>query len=111
MLGSSGWVKSSGSLKYTNVRIIEEVAPIIALKLQALLPKSSLLLPCSKEKDGKGKEAPKRPRSLMSKTALSNSENDQALQNLVKEEEESKRPDTLLMKSMEMQGLDKVEFG
>ena len=109
MLGSSGWVKSSGSLKYTNVRIIGRGGSHNRPQVASVTPQKQPSPTVVKKKTEKEKKRAEKIEKLMSKTALSNSEMTK-LAKLVKEEEESKRPDTLLMKSMEMQGLDKVEF-
>lgn len=109
MLGSSGWVKSSGSLKYSNVELIgrsrRATQPHAAKTATVKQPSKA----AEKRKTEKEVKRTEKIAKLMSKTALSNSEMSK-LAKLVKQEEEAKRSDTLKMKSLEVQGLDKVEF-
>lgn len=111
LLGGSGWVKSSGSLKYSRVMLIGRGRKVAPSQAQAAKPKAvkqPSLAAIKKKAEQEAKRAEKIAK-LMDKTALSNSEMSK-LARLVKKEEESKRSDTLKMKSLEMQGLDKVEF-
>lgn len=112
MLGSSGWVKSSGSLKYSKVMLIGHGRKVPASQAQAAKPTPAVKQPSLAEVKRKAEKEAKRAEKiakLMDKTALSNSEMSK-LARLVKKEEESKRSDSLKMKSLEVQGLDKVEF-
>lgn len=107
LLGSSGWVKSSGSLKYSNVAIIGRN---YKAKQVAAAPKKVATPPApDKRKVEREKKRSEKMSKLLDKTALSNSEMNK-LAKLVKEEEEEKRPDSLKMKSLELKGLDRVEF-
>lgn len=111
LLGSSGWIKSSGSLKYSNVAIIGQQArtkPRPAATDENLARKIQ-----EKKAEADRKRAEKEVKrqekidKLINKTAMTKSDMNK-LAKLVKEEEEAKRPDTL--KTLELHGLDKVEF-
>lgn len=113
LLGSSGWVKSSGSLKYYNVAIIGRQSHLIAQ--EAPRNQAPAKQPAKPKVDPK-KEAKKEARQekrqakidkLVDKVNISNSEMNK-LAKLMKDEEEDKKPDSL--KTLEVIGMDKVEF-
>ncbi len=109
LLGSSGWVKSSGSLKYSNVSIIGRSRKSTPTQVASTAPTKQPSPSSERRRLDKEAKRAEKIAKLMNKNALSNSEMSK-LAKLVKKEEEEKRPDTLKLKSLELNGLDKVEF-
>lgn len=112
LLGSSGWVKSSGSLKYYDVVLIggkhkTATQNMPASKQEAPKPKPKLSAASLKKKAEQEEKRQEKISKLIDKTALSNSEMNK-LTKLLKAEEEAKRPDSL--KTLELKGIEKVVF-
>lgn len=109
LLGGSGWVKSSGSLRYSRVAIIGRSNRPAPAPVAKPTPVKRIDLAAERRKAEKEAKRAEKIAKLMDKTALSNREMNK-LAKLVKKEEEEKRTDTLKMKSLEVQGLARVEF-
>ncbi|WP_047444861.1 DUF5686 and carboxypeptidase regulatory-like domain-containing protein [Alistipes sp. ZOR0009] len=111
LLGSAGWVKSSGSLKYSNVSIIgrrsKPTPKPVAVDANAARIAQEKRAAAERKKEEQQAKRQAKIDALMNKTAMSKSDMNK-LAKLVKAEEEAKRPDTL--KTLELRGLDKVDF-